>query len=991
MSAEPYVFLSYARPDQTKAEEVEAFLTAAGLRVFRDRSHISPGDNWDLKIEEALRKCDGCVLLCSSHSMPYRKEVHREWFYFDQQRKPIYPLLLEACDLHSRFLAVNYQDARTSNALAELLTALRRGDAPVLQPAQRAAGNVTDYWRDRIAEWSLARYRLDKRFVNLTLLLDKGEEQPQRWQPDDFRFQDLREVLTKAQTTNDPALVLLGAPGSGKSTLLRRLQLDHSEDRLQDDADEISFFLQLNEYYGQQPPHLWLAQCWQDRYPQLPALDTYLQKGRALLLLDALNEMQPGPGSSYPQLIAGWKEFVQQATRRGNRLLFSCRSLDYSASLSSKELRVPQIEVQPMTAEQVQEFLRQYLPAQAARIWKDLDGSPQFSLFQTPYFLKLLCEQIEAQGELPKGRAALFTGFVRKALVREGEGALFQAGELLTDRDQRKLTRNAWANPFDLPERGLLIPKLSELAFTMQQNGMKTESTQVRLGYDEALDLLDHPRAEDIVKAGLALHVLDEYFAQDELAFFHQLLQEYFAARRLAKAPNPALVQVEWAADKVSTPLAETLAGLADGDPLPPLPQTGWEETTLTAAPMAKASTAFIRALMPHNLPLAARCAAAPEVSLNAELKGEIQIALLARTQDTHADLRARIAAGEALGWLGDPRFALRSGPHGEYLLPPLVEIPGGTYPIGDDQSDYDYEKPAHTVELAPFQIGQFPVTNAEYAKFLVVGGYEDEQWWDTEEAVAWLRGEGSTEGSKQQWRDDRKTLQSWSEDYIRDLVQQNRITSKQADDWIIIRNWTEEEFEQWLDETFPSGELFRQPEFWNDTRFSNPAQPVVGVTWFEARAYCNWLTANVGDGRIFRLPTEAEFEAAARGKTGRAFPYGKTFDASKCNTFESHIRRTTPVGIFANATPEGAFDLSGNAYTWTLSISDQERFPYPYRNDDGREDIHQTGVRRVLRGGSWIFVNVNARAVSRVIYFRPSVRNFNFGFRVSCAGRPPS
>ncbi len=139
-----------------------------------------------------------------------------------------------------------------------------------------------------------------------------------------------------------------------------------------------------------------------------------------------------------------------------------------------------------------------------------------------------------------------------------------------------------------------------------------------------------------------------------------------------------------------------------------------------------------------------------------------------------------------------------------------------------------------------------------------------------------------------------------------------------------------------------------------------------------------------------FRLPAEAEFEAAARGKNGRLFPYGKTFDVNKCNTFESHIRRATPVGIFDNATPEGAFDLSGNAYTWVLSIYDQEKFPYPYRSDDGREDILATGVRRVLRGGSWLHDRVYARAISR-FFLHPAYRGNHLGFRVVSMRRPPS
>jgi len=264
-----YVFISYARPDQAVAEKVEAFLKAAGVRVFRDTSEIREGANWDMTIETALRECGRMVLLLSSASMPYRKEVHREWFYFDQKRKPIYPLYIQDCDLHSRLFAYNYMDARADlqsaldrllkelgrdfdlpeastgadqvgvfpdvdveprtlpQALADLLVAVRDPVGSVVLSVEQAnaikdhkPADLTEYRLGRIAEWSLPRYALDNRFVNLTLLLDKGESDPQRWQKaEDFRFNDLREVLAKV---DDPALVLLGAPGSGKSTLLRR-------------------------------------------------------------------------------------------------------------------------------------------------------------------------------------------------------------------------------------------------------------------------------------------------------------------------------------------------------------------------------------------------------------------------------------------------------------------------------------------------------------------------------------------------------------------------------------------------------------------------------------------------------------------------------------------------------------------------------------------------------------------------------------------------
>ena len=246
---------------------------------------------------------------------------------------------------------------------------------------------------------------------------------------------------------------------------------------------------------------------------------------------------------------------------------------------------MPQIEVQPMSAAQVRDFIDRYSPGQAERIWPELEGSPQFDLYRTPIYLKLLLDQVERDRRLPKGKAELFTQFVRQQLIRNIQNPLFSPGDLLDRRDQAKLTRDKWKSPFELPERGVLLTSLSRLAFAMQHSGLETEGALVRIDYDRACDLLKSDRAEDILRAGLALTVLDEDIARDEITFFHQLLQEFFAARQLARQPNPALVRRAWAVDEVSPTLDETLAKLADGDPLPPLPQTGWEETTLTARP----------------------------------------------------------------------------------------------------------------------------------------------------------------------------------------------------------------------------------------------------------------------------------------------------------------------------------------------------------------------------------------------------------------------
>lgn len=139
-------------------------------------------------------------------------------------------------------------------------------------------------------------------------------------------------------------------------------------------------------------------------------------------------------------------------------------------------------------------------------------------------------------------------------------------------------------------------------------------------------------------------------------------MQEYFAARQFGCAPDFSLVAQGWRADVVNQSLEQALERLADADPLPPLPASGWEETILMAAAMAADPDPFVSDLMVHHLALAGRCAAQPDIAVSAALKERLRWALVARARAPEADLRARIAAGLALGELGDPRFSAVGG-----------------------------------------------------------------------------------------------------------------------------------------------------------------------------------------------------------------------------------------------------------------------------------------------------------------------------------------
>ncbi len=124
--ADKYIFISYARPERPVAEQVERYINAARFKIFRDTTDIRVGELWDMKIEKALAETTHMVLLLSAASMPFRKEVYREWFFFDQQRKPLVPLLVQDCTLHSRIAAINYLDGRSdlAAALAQLIKKL---------------------------------------------------------------------------------------------------------------------------------------------------------------------------------------------------------------------------------------------------------------------------------------------------------------------------------------------------------------------------------------------------------------------------------------------------------------------------------------------------------------------------------------------------------------------------------------------------------------------------------------------------------------------------------------------------------------------------------------------------------------------------------------------------------------------------------------------------------------------------------------------------
>lgn len=234
-----------------------------------------------------------------------------------------------------------------------------------------------------------------------------------------------------------------------------------------------------------------------------------------------------------------------------------------------------------------------------------------------------------------------------------------------------------------------------------------------------------------------------------------------------------------------------------------------------------------------------------------------------------------------------------------------------------DDQA-YADERPAHPLTLPMFYISRYPITNAQYAPFVTGGGYDERDYW-TPAGWAWRHGaEGDLSAIDD--ADYKKRYAAW-------------LANRPAD----RRN---------------------RPYWWHDAQWSAATRPVVGISWYEALAYGRWLQRQMQardalfqvwrDGQLasrnlsagvftVRLPSEAEWEKAARGSDARRWPWGDTWQEGLANTKEAGLNQTTAVGLFpGGASPYGVLDMAGNVWEWTTSkwgktSTRKPDYGYPY------------------------------------------------------------
>jgi hypothetical protein len=625
-------------------------------------------------------------------------------------------------------------------------------------------------------------------------------------------------------------------------------------------------------------------------------------RGRLVLLLDAVNELPHSDEADYRERIALWRDFVGELPA-GTRVLFSCRSLDYSASCRRPKLPVPHVRIEQLGDRRSKNSSPSTIPRHGPALWRQLRGTPQLDLFRSPFYLRLLLAQAGAGGPAaqrqggavhrlrPPGAAA--RDHIRQSAVPPRRAARPARPRALAQSARPGATPPTCRSAARCCRRSAASPTTCRRA----ARPAKRRACACRGTTRANCSAANAARSTATTCCTPASRCRCSTNSGTMSSTSINCCRSISPRVRSPAEPQPELAASAWRADEMHRAWPEVLAGLADADPLPEAPATGWEETFVLAAAMRATPDAFVTALIDGE-PAARRPLRRAARRRRFRRAAPASAAGAGRAQPrSAADLRARIAAARALGELGDPRFAQGRGPDGDdFLLPPLRTIDAGRYSIGSDEGLYADESPAHTVEWLP---SRSPASRSATPS----GGSSSPPAATTTSAGgrATRRNAGGAAREPPTGRSS-SIASEFGSGCATSAANRTNCCAKAA----CIRSrpkWWERpgadarrRIRGLLDDWYPAGRQ-TQPAFWNDPAYNDPSQPVVGICWHEARAYCAWLSAQRAE--LWRLPSEAEWEAAARGPEGRRYAWGDEFDASRCNTFESHVRGTTPIGVF--------------------------------------------------------------------------------------------
>jgi formylglycine-generating enzyme required for sulfatase activity len=952
----PTVFISYARQDAEMAERLIADLRAAGHACWIDTTAIKGGDEWIMTIAEGIINSYAFVVLVTRQALQSRW-VQDEILWARQNNKLIIPLLLENVVGETRFFPLaSYQGISINGddydaALPKLLLALPSpGLAPVKGDDSSPLANIAevqpeiDYTNPpravpRALELAyLERLRFEEllnseRYTPLGGTARQRVEMRPVFEHKPFQLMSLgRERHLPQETTHfENAVekirslrraVLLGEPGGGKTTTLLKLAADLVETALTDRTASIPLLIRLGRWTDpDQPLQAFIASQLGDLGGYL---DPLLSEKRAALLLDGLNEL---PASQHEAKYPEVQRFIEQ--HLGLLAVVSCRELDYKIDLG-----FDLINITPLDPIRIREFAGRYLGEEKgeALFWK-LAGE------RTRGYHADFLEKVGADRErvfwlsdhLPENLKWTYDwdtdnkyGYWNDWIkLRETPSSL-----MVLSRNPYMLLMltSVYAEQGELPEnRGELFRLFVE---TLLKRERIPEDEQAPLAAELARIAYEMQIQRAQNDDGDALTVL----AKEDVSAILNERQMYLAGSSSILSVGEQvrfthqLLQEYFAARYMDI---EIRAGRLKAAEIWPADRwwerTNWEEAAILLAGLYSDDCAkIVEWVAEANPEVAAQCVVRSGAGLAEATRERLRVNWIPRLTDLRGDPEpeARAAVGRALGLIGmDNRRGVGIVRDANGMNLPDIDW----VEISGGEFQYGHkdedDNPPQKLTLPTFHISRYPVTYVQFQTFL-----------DDPEGFAdprWFEGMAASDA-------DRRMEEQWF-------------------------------------------------------KFTN--HPREMVSWYQATAFCRWLSWRLGGESdlkkvsewAVRLPTEFEWEKAARGTDGRIYPYGNDFDAANGNTREGEngIRQTSAVGIYPNgASPYGVMDMSGNVWEWCLSNYEKPAL-------DARKENLRDKANRCLRGGSWLDGHFSARAVCRY-YNLPGGRFNCLGVRV-VSMRPPS